>query len=48
MNSEDILLIQQVAEGNHLEKYELQRAREILTNLLNNANLRYFEDELKN
>ena len=33
----DIDIIKQLMAGNHLEKDELQRARELLTNLLNNA-----------
>ena len=37
----DIEIIQQLMNGNHLEKHELQRARELLTSLLNNATERY-------
>lgn len=40
---EDLDIIKQLMKGNHLEKEEIQRSRELLTALLNNANNRYFE-----
>ena len=41
---EDIQIIKQLMSGNHLEQDEIQRARELLTSLLNNANDRFFND----
>ena len=41
----DIEIIKQLMRGNHLEKQELQRGREVLTSLLNNATERYFKNE---
>lgn len=41
MNNIDI--IKQLMTGNHLERNELQRSRELLTALLNSANQRFFE-----
>ena len=39
---EDLDIIKQLMHGNHLEKQDIQRARELLTALLNDANERYF------
>jgi len=37
----DLQIIKQLMNGNHLEKEELQKAREFLTSLLNEATRRY-------
>lgn len=39
----DLDIIKQLMSGNHLEKQELQRARELLTGLLNSATERYLK-----
>ena len=44
---EDLDIIRQLMNGNHLERDELQRGRELLTDLLNSANQRFFKWLLK-